>query len=320
MQQLKVTKELDVSGAAVLGWGGFTMPTGHASGDKNKFYFVSEDWGNDGNNGKSWKNAFASFEKGIDAARYDAGTTDIADDKGHRAYVFVAPGHYNETTELLFSGYNISVIGCGIGVPGKDYGVSLNYDGSASATAAFLFSGSGIEVHNLHIYCDAAIPAVYIAGGDNNWLNNCVIECDGTNCTYGIQAASMKGSWITNCVVNGAKTAGIWVEGGDGHYFITGGIRNNIVYSGTSNTTGILVDATNVCYGSLIDHNFVELRTGSSAKGIDVNATSGVLVTDNYVSVPSSATPIEHAGGEQYLMGNHTAAGTTNVDPNPAAG
>ncbi len=319
-QQLRVSRKLDCSGASVIGISDHTMPYGQATSPKR--FFVDTSFGSNSNDGKSWANAFQTFEKGIDMCRFDAGTTTIADDKAHRAFLFLAPGHYDETTQLLFSGYNISVIGCGIPVPGKDYGVSLNYAGGSASTAVVLINGSGIELANLHIYDDAAIPALYIYfPGDNNYVHDCVIECDGTTATYGIYATTMKGSWIENVTVHGAATTGIAIhyDAAD-QYAINGGVKGCHVYSNTSNTTGISVHANLVCYNFWLERNFVTLTNGSSCKGIDVNATSGVLVVDNYVSVPSSATPIEHAGGEQFWLGNHTAAGTTNADPAPAAG
>ena len=284
----------------------------------DEVWYVDSVDGSDANDGRSWESAYATIDKGIDQARYLPGTTTIDDTKDANKLVLVKPGHYNEG-EILFSGYNITVQGVGPGVPGKDYGVSINYDGAADATAALAFSGSGITLRNLHIYCDFAAPAVYCAGGDNNLIENCVIECDGSTATYGIQMASMKGSWIKNCVISGALTAGIWVQGGADHYFIHGGIVDTLVYSAVSNTTGILVDVTNVCYNSVIERCKVSLATGSSAKGIDVNATGGLLLVDNRVSVPASATPMEHAGGDQFMMANATAAGTVNADPYPTA-
>lgn len=284
----------------------------------NQVWYVDSVNGSDGNSGRSWDDAYATIDKGIDQARYLPGTTTIDDTKDAHKLVLVAPGHYNEG-ELLFSGYNITIEGVGPGVPGKDYGVSINYDGAADATAAMAFSGSGITLRHLHIYCDFAAPAVYCAGGDNNLIEDCVIECDGTLATYGIRMDSMKGSWIRNCVITGAITAGIYVNGGANHYYIHGGIQDTLVYSSTSNTTGILVDNTVTAYNSVIERCKVSLATGSSAKGIDVNCTGGLLVVDNRVSVPASATPIEHAGGDQFLLHNATAAGTVNADPYPTA-
>ncbi len=320
-QQLKVTQEVDFSGAAQIGFGDNMIPFGQTLGLGRKVFFVDPSFGNDANVGTSWRKAFKTFEKGIDACRFDLGTTTIADDVAHRAFLFLAPGHYNETTQLLFSGYNISVIGCSIPVPGKDYGVSINYDGSVTATAAMLINGSGIELARLHIYCDAAVPALYIYfPGDNNFVHDCVIECDGTNTTYGIYATTMKGSRIEDVTVTGAVTAGIGLEyDAADQYAINGRVKDCHITSAYSNTKGIHVHANLVCYNFWLEHNFVGLTSGSSCKGIDVDATSGLYVVDNYVSVPSSATPIEHAGGEQYWLGNHTAAGTTNADPAPAA-
>jgi len=320
-QNVNVYRELNIKpGAVVKGWGGNMLPWGMAG--KPKCFFVDASFGNNGNDGRSWGSAFQTFEKGIDACRFDEGTTTIADDKAHRAFLFIAPGHYDETTQLLYSGYGISVIGCGGGVPGKDYGVSLNYAGGSASTAVVLINGSGNELCNVHIYNDAAIPAIYLAfPGDNNYLHDIVIEMDGTTATNGVYATTMKGSWIDNITVTGAKTYGIaaYYDAAD-QYAINGGIRNCHVTSNYSNTTGIYVHANLVCYNFWIQDNFVGLTNGSSCKGIDVDATSGVYVVNNYVSVPSSATPIEHAGGEQFWMGNHTAAGTTNADPAPAAG
>jgi len=297
--------------------GDFMMPPGHAYG--NKRYFVDPTNGSDSNNGLTWRTAFATFEKGIDMCRFVQDTTTISyTDKSVRAFLFLAPGHYNETTQLLFSGYNISVIGCGIGVPGKDYGVSMNYDGTSAATAAFLLSGSGIEIHNIHIYCDAAIPALYIAGGDNNLIRNCVIECDGTNCTYGILADSMKGSRIENVYISNAKTAGIYVQGGADHYAIHGHIAGCSIWGNINSAKGIYVDGNNTVYNFWIDGNRIQLSGGTSVIGISCEANA--MVVNNLVSVPTSADAIYHTGGEQYQIHNHTTAGVTGVDPDPAAG
>lgn len=278
-----------------------------------KVFFVDDVNGSDTNTGLSPDRAFKTIDKGLDMARYKTGTTVVDDTKDHEAWVFVAPGHYNE--QLLFSGYNIHLIGLGPAVPGKDYGVSINYDGAIAATAVVSFSGSGIHLANLHIYCSEAIPALWCAGGDNNLIENCVIECDGTNCTYGIQMASMKGSRIKDCVIRTPATAGIWVEGGADHYAIDGGIENCQVYC-AANAVGILIDNTNVVYNFKVDRNHVSIN-GATGKGIDNNATGAILITDNYVDT-NGGTPIESAGGA--ILGNHTFDGTTTVDPNKAAG
>jgi hypothetical protein len=269
--------------------------------------------------GETWELPFATIQAGLNKARYLLGTTTIADAKNHRAKVLVAPGHYNE--QILFSGYGIDLIGLGSSVPGKDYGVVINYDGAVvAAPAVVAFSGSAISIQNVFIVQQAAYPALYIAGGDNNLIRNVVIEGDNSLCTIGILAESMKGSWIRDCVITDFVTAGIHVAGASEAYFLHGGIEGNFLFSQASSPTGILVDLTNlVARGSVIRNNDIVLELGASSKGIDVNHTGSILVRDNFVSVPTSGTPIEHAGGAGYMIGNHTAAGTTIVDPNTAA-
>ena len=93
------------------------MPPGKTS--LRKTYFVDGTHGNDANNGLSWKSAYATFEKAIDQARFTPGTTDVEETVDTRAFIFIAPGHYDEQTQLLWSGHQISIIGCGGGIPGK---------------------------------------------------------------------------------------------------------------------------------------------------------------------------------------------------------
>lgn len=322
MQNLRVTQTANFSGASVIGIADKMMPKGQAQGSRH--IFVDGTYGNDGFDGKSWESAYATFEKGIDACRFTAGTTDVAETTDNRAFLFMASGHYSETTEMLWSGHQISVIGCGGGRAGGDKGVVFNYACDSASTGVFLMSGSGNELFNFFIKNDAAIPSLFMYGGDNNWVHNLGIEGDGSTATVGICAYSMKGCLIEDCDIASHITYGIHLSqaGTADEYAIMGAIRNNRIsmVTGASSATGILVDVNFTPYSFAIDRNFVECRTGSSSKGIDVNCIVGCLITDNYVSVPSSATPIEHAGGEQYILGNHTAAGTTNVDPNPAAG
>jgi len=278
-----------------------------------RVYFVDGENGSDANTGLSPDRAFATIQKGLNTARYKEGESALDYTwKSCDNYVFVAPGHYNE--QLLFSGYNLHLIGLGPAVPGKDYGVSINYDGAVGTPAAVAFSGSGIHLANLHIHCATAFPALWCAGGDNNLIENCVIECDGTNCTYGIRMDSMKGSRIRGCIIRTPATAGIYVAGGADHYAIDGGIEGCQIYS-AANAPGILVDDTNVVYNFKIDRNHISIN-GATGKGIDNNATGAILITDNYVDT-NGGTPIETAGGA--MLGNHTYNGTTYIDPNPAA-
>lgn len=281
--------------------------------NNNRVWCVDSVSGDDTYEGNSWKKPFASIQAAVNAARYLPGTTTIDDTKDTHDVILVAPGHYNEE-ELLYSGYNLHIVGLGLAVPGKDYGVSINYDGAADSTAAVAFSGSGNSLHNVHIYCDAALPALYIAGGDNNLIEDVVIECDGTNCTYGIQADSMKGSAIRRVDIRTPKTAGIYVAGGDNHYAIDGEINDCRIYGTNTGVVGILVDNTVTAYNFEIMRNKISVRGGGAgSKGIDINATGDIIAGDNYIVCHASATPAESAG--YGLLNNHISAGGTVTDP-----
>ena len=258
----------------------------------NRIYHVDSVNGDDTYSGLSWEKAKATIDAAVDLARYLPGTTTIDDTKDHRTLVLVAPGHYNE--QLLFSGYGIEIVGCGHGVPGKDYGVCINYDGAIAATCVVGFSGSGITLRNLFIECQEAIPGIYVAGGDNNLIENCVINGD-DDMTYGIHAASLKGTTIRDCVISGFATAGIWFEEGADRYAIQGKIEDCIIHNDVANADGILFDGAIVCWAFAIDRNFIDvLGGGAGAIGIDINYTGIVLVTDNFVRAHTDA--IDHSG------------------------
>lgn len=276
-------------------------------------YYVDGTNGNDGNTGKDWDNAFATIDYAATVAAYSHGTTALDyTDKRHRDAILIAPGHYNEGP--LFTVYNTDIIGCSPAIPGKDYGVSINYDGAVASTAVFGIMGSGNLVANLHLYCDFAGPAIYMANGDNNYIVNCVIEGDNTNMTYGIQSAGMKGAWIRDCVIYGAVTAGIGVIGAADKYAIHGGIENCQIMASATGAKGIYVDGNNVVYNFRIHHNFIELEgAGATAKGIDVDPAGNVLVTDNYINIETSATAVEVNG--HGILHNHVSTNGTVTDP-----
>ena len=265
---------------------------GHLYGKK---YFVDSVNGADTNTGLSWMQAKATIQAAVNAARRDE-AGDLITTKDHCAYVFVAPGHYNES--VLFAAYNLHIIGMGCPVPGKDYGVSINYDGAVDEYAAILMQGAGNSLQNLHIQMAEALPAVLIDNGDNHLLKNLVIECDGTNATYGIHAKSLKGSRIENCIIINPITAGIYADGGADCYMINGQIKDNIIKMGTSaGAKGILIDVDMTSYNFAIEKNKIDaVGGGATGMGIDNNATGNVFIVDNYVAVAATATPIESAG------------------------
>ena len=292
------------------------LPLFPAYGQYNRVYCVDSVNGSATADGLGWGRALNTIQAAVNKARYLPGTTTIDDTKDHSALVLVAPGHYNVAAGAgtLFSGYNIEIRGVGPAVPGKDYGVSINYDGAVTTTAVLGFSGSGITLRNLHIYCDAAIPALYIAGGDNNLIENCVIECDGTNCTYGIQADSMKGSWIRDVVIRTPVTAGIYVAGGANHYAIDGGIQRAKIYAAAAGAKGIYVENTNTVYNFEISDCKIDVEAaGATAKGIDNDATGNMIISENKVVIETAATAIESAS--HGVLHNYVSTNGTVTDP-----
>ena len=288
-----------------------------------KSFFVDDSIGSDtAHDGLSPDRPFKTITKGINAARCKEANSTAASirTRNHSAWVFIAPGKYNE--QLIFDAthkdklFGIHIIGLAHGVPGKDYGVSINYDGAIDdANGVVCIQGNGNHISGLHIFCAEAIPALSLASGhmgDGNLVENCVIAAD-ENMTYGIECGSLKGSTIRNCYIRGAVTAGIHCSGGADIYAIEGAIENNQI---SGDSPGILIDAgVTVSWGYRIHHNHV---FAGANKGIDVNCggSLNVLVTDNFVVTSGATTPIE--GGCQ--LGNHTFDGTTTVDPGLAAG
>jgi len=145
--------------------------------------------------------------------------------------------------------------------------------------------GSGNTFRNLFIECQTAFPALWLAAGDNNLVENCVISGDNTNMTYGIDCSSLKGSTIRDCDISGFMTAGIR---GDG-YCIQGGIMDCRIF-GKQAAPGILIEATASTWNFVVGHNHVDvLDGGAGAIGIDIDTTNLVMVTENFVRAHTTA-------------------------------
>lgn len=282
----------------------YTFPSDH---EYNRIYHVCSVSGSDDNSGLSWEKAKLTIMAAVNLARYLPGTTTIDDTKDHRTLVLVAPGHYNGEN-MWFSGYGIEIRGCGHGRPGKDYGVSINYDAAQDTNAAIAFSGSGITLRNLFITCEEAIPGIWCSAGDNNLIENCVISGDGTM-TYGIHMASLKGTSIVDCVINGFATAGIWFEAGADRYAIEGEISGCKIHGDAGH--GILVDAGVVARGDFAIHsNWIDvLGGGAGSIGINVDYGGQLFVTDNRVRAHTTA--IDHEG--EGALWNHCSQGAAGA-------
>ena len=284
----------------------YTFPTDHY---ENRIYHVSDSHGNDDWSGLSWKKAKQTIQAAINEARYVVGGTTISyTEKSIKSLVLVAPGHYNE--RVAWSGYGVDLVGCAHGRPGKDYGVSINYDQAltlADDVYVVAFGGSGNSIRNLYISCDEAMPGVTILAGDNNLIENCVIHSDNSLMTYGIHATSLKGTEIRDCIINGFATAGIWFEEGADRYAIEGGIFDCRIHNDAANADGILFDGAIVARGDfVIARNYIDvLGGGAGAIGIDINYVGTVFVAHNFVRAHTSG--YTHAGDG--LMLNHESVG-----------
>lgn len=238
--------------------------------DSERIY-VKGDTGNDNNSGDSWDNAFKTIQAAVNKARRIPGTTTIESKKARRKYVFIYPGQYNE--QVLFSGYNISLVGVGQRSNG-DYGVVINYDDAVAATAVIACSGSGLEFYNLCIQCSKAIPAMLLSSvSDAIVVKNCWIKGDNSKtCTIGISAA-IKNSIIEDNIINGCITG---IDVAAGAWFNNSIVRRNKI---TNVTNGIAIANTAVCTESEISDNKV---VGSSTSIVNGQATD-IIITANKV-------------------------------------
>lgn len=220
--------------------------------------------------GKSIDKAFRTIQYAVNIARRIPGTTTIDTARDRRKYIFIMPGQYNE--QILFSGYNISLIGLGQRSNG-DYGVVINYDDAVASTAVIAFSGSGLEISNICINSATAIPLLLLSSvSDACHIHHCWLKGDNSKTvTMGISAA-IKNSIIEDNVINGCIT-GINVAAGA--WFNNSIVRRNKI---TNCTNLIAIAATAVCTESEISDNS---GVGSSTGIVNGQATD-ILIYGNH--------------------------------------
>jgi len=287
---------------AGLGDALFLASSGVAVKNSDDVLFVDDSDGSDANNGEDWAHALKTVQRACNLARYTKNTTTINSDKKRQKWIIVGPGQYNE--QVLFSGYNIHVIGAvPIECNNGDYGAVMNYDGAVASTCVFGFTGAGIEIANLFINNAAAIPTLYVPSpGDGCHVHDCVINGDHSNATYGIQWLDCRNSVIERNVVQGHVTAEIAVGNGGATWFRNSSIRHNRIASAA--TKGITVVASTICGaadGSEILSNYI---VGSATTGIHQDSAGAyVLVADNHVQAGTAVTD-DGTGASD----NHTAS------------
>lgn len=226
--------------------------------------------------GKSIDKPFKTIQYALNVARYVPGTTTIDTTRNRRKYIFVMPGQYNE--QILFSGYNISLIGLGIGnISNGDYGVVINYDDAIASTGVIGFTGAGIEIANICFNSAHAIPLMLAGSGgdvaDACWIHDCWFKGDNSKTvTIGI-SGELKNSLIENNIINGC-IAGINIAAGK--WFHNTVVRNNKI---DNVTNGIAIANTAVCTQSEISNNRV---IGSTSSIVNSQATD-VIIFENAV-------------------------------------
>lgn len=232
-------------------------------------YYVDAINGSDSNTGLSFDDAFATIQKACNTARYLPGTTTIDTAKDRDKYILIAPGQYNE--QILFSGYNIHLIGLGCRSNG-DYGVVVNYNDAVASTAVLGFSGAGLEIANICFNSAHAIPIILLSDtSDAVHIHDCWIKGDNSKTvTIGI-SCQIKNSLIENNIINGCITG---IDIAAGAWFNNSIVRDNKI---TNVTNAIAIANTAVCTESEISGNFY---IGSSTGIVNGQATD-IIITEN---------------------------------------
>lgn len=282
-------------------------------------YYVDGVAGLDTNAGTTVAASFKTIATALDAA-----DDDYTDDA--MTSIYIKPGEYEED-DLLFAGHGLRLIG--LGVPGRDSGVHVVAPDNASAYGSIALAAANVEIANICFEMGAsAQPVLYAVAMDNCWIHDCTFYCDSvpTNVCC-VEAHDIRNTVIEKNKFFGGKTYGWYGISGADTYFIESIIRDNL-FAGSSvggygsGAKAIYIHTDQTVYGSVIENNKILMAAvAGSPIGIDIDAHTddrcGLMINDNYVLVPSGKTPIETAFAVPGMLHNHTAAGTTIVDPNP---
>ena len=236
--------------------------------------------------GKSIDKAFKTIQYAANVARLVPGTASVATNKDRRKYIFIMPGQYNERVTCV--GNNISFIGLGQ-KSGGNYGVIINFNNAIAATAVVSLTGEGLQLINLTISCNQAIPIVLINATSRGilisgcWIKGIVAKTP----TIGI-SCKMDDSVIEDNVIFGCATG---IDVAAAAQFTNVIVRRNKL---TTVTDGIALANTCVPDNSEISENKVVGSTSSIVNGENTD----VIITDNMVK------PVETDAGS--TSGNNT--------------
>ena len=294
---------------------------GTIKGKAGKCYYVDEENGADGNNGLSPSTAFATLYKCLgNTTGNKVCRDDYSDDAEY--HIYIAPGSY-DSADLRMYGHGIHLHG--LGIAGSDSGVNLIDTNCTSAP--LLLAGANCTIENICFLMtdatDSAKGGIYAIAADNCIIRNCTFKCVSGAGTNGILIEDMRNSKVYG---NNFGDAGSFfvsnIHGSTGadKYLIHTHIAGNRIYSTRAASKGIVIHGDCLCYGTVIERNFINLgKATGAAIGIDQNNTNVALITDNFVCMASGDVPIESASSPTGMIGNHTQAGGTVVDPNTVA-
>jgi len=295
---------------------------GFIKGTKGVSYYVDEENGNDSNDGLTPATAFASFDVLFgDTTGNKKARDDYSDDAEY--HIFVAPGTYAPLLPLRLYGHGIHIHG--LGIPGTDSGVNITDSSAVGATNGLVyFAASNSSIENVQFNMTEDIPAIVLIAADNSKIINNVFNSEDSASTKGITLMNVRSTEIafnSFGIAGGCHANPIYSTSGADQYLIDSWIHDNRIFSNVSGAVGILIHSDLVAYGTVIDRNWINLAgCAGNPIGIDWNATNTPLITNNYVTVPNGKTPIESAASPTGILHNSTQAGSTEVDPNTAAG
>ena len=172
---------------------------------------------------------------------------------------------------------------------------------------------------------NSSYGGIFAIAADNCLIRNCGFKNASGTGTYGMMLANVRTTKIYNNMFGEAGSdfgTSIHAAGGADYYLIDSHIAGNRIWANGASAKGIYITsaATLVTYGTVIERNFINLSTASGASiGIDNDNTGVVMICDNYVCMASGDTPIEAASSPTGIIGNHSLAGSSTVDPNEAA-
>ena len=303
---------MEVKGYADFIGGTSANPKGTAS----KTYFVDEENGADTNNGLTPATAFASILTATALAR-----DDYSDDAEY--YIYIFPGSYDESEDLRLYGHGMHLIG--LGHPGADSGVNIT--DTNCTNSILLLAGANCTIANIQFITTSAtnstLGALYAIAADNTLITNCVFKNASGTGTYAILVDDMRKTTISRCTFGDLGTTytnQIYGESGADKYMVNSRIEDNTMYSDNAAATGVYTHSQMISTGLVIQRNFLNFAAATGASiGIDINGSQTPIIADNYVAMASGDVPIESAATVPGILGNHTVAGTTVVDPNTVA-